>query len=135
MQQVCTLIRTAPVTCSGICHSTISKGPFGRGTYTTRIVAMIPAPFCRPRSGAVPVSASAAFAKTLNPQLFENRDSRFDFLFCFDGRQINAALQPDGFEDDASRDAPFLADEHRARPCVRRPVLQRQTAIQGVAPV
>ena len=42
MPQACTLIRTDPAPGSGIGRSTISKGPFGRETCTTRIVAMIP---------------------------------------------------------------------------------------------
>jgi hypothetical protein len=41
------LIRTDPVPGSGIERSTVSKGPFGRETCTTRIVAMIsPISFC-----------------------------------------------------------------------------------------
>jgi hypothetical protein len=40
--QACTRIRTDPAPGSGIGRSTISKGPFGRETCTTRIVAMIP---------------------------------------------------------------------------------------------
>src|SRR5581483_2264790 len=40
MPQACTLIRTAPAAGSGIGRSTISKGPLGRETWATRIVAM-----------------------------------------------------------------------------------------------
>src|SRR5258708_358323 len=42
MPQACTLIRTVPAPGSGICRSTISKGPPGRATCTTRMVAMVP---------------------------------------------------------------------------------------------
>jgi hypothetical protein len=41
MPQASTLIRTDPGPGSGTGRSTISKGPFGRETCTTRIVAMI----------------------------------------------------------------------------------------------
>jgi len=37
----CTLIRTVPGLGSGILRSTISKGPFGRGICTARIVGII----------------------------------------------------------------------------------------------
>src|SRR5438046_506909 len=40
MPQARTLIRTVPVPGAGIGRSTISKGPFGRETCATRMVAM-----------------------------------------------------------------------------------------------
>src|SRR5262249_34179220 len=42
MPQACTLIRTVLGPGSGIGRSTISKGPFGRETCATRIVAIFP---------------------------------------------------------------------------------------------
>jgi hypothetical protein len=42
MPQACNRMRTDPAPGSGICRSTISNGPLGRETCTTRIVAMIP---------------------------------------------------------------------------------------------
>ena len=47
MPQACTLIRTDPAPGSGIGRSTISKGPFGRETCATRIIAMF-SPFRSP---------------------------------------------------------------------------------------
>src|SRR5262249_17740129 len=41
MPQACTLIRTVPGPGSGIGRSTISKGPFGRETWATRILAIV----------------------------------------------------------------------------------------------
>src|ERR1700737_2900661 len=40
--QAWTLIRTDPAPGSGLSRSTSSKGPFGRGTWTTRIFDMVP---------------------------------------------------------------------------------------------
>ena len=75
-------------------------------------------------------AASAGFAQTVEPEVFENLHGEDEFLPILDGHQVNAAPLPDGLDDDAPFHAPFLANNDCTGSGMRGPMAQRQRRIQ-----
>src|SRR5438552_13539925 len=104
MPHACTLIRTDPGTGSGIGRSTISKGPFGRETCTTRIVAMVPpVVFRHPRLTGRFVAPAAA-ERVAQPPRGQGR------LYAAPGQSAPAVRCRDWFNDQNSPDPTRVED-------------------------
>src|SRR5262245_59784321 len=90
--QADTLIRTVPGSGSGTGRSTISKGPFGRETWATRMVAMTAPPACR----SVTFRSRDAFMSPFGLQQ-QTKLSSLRRRHCFKHIQLRKAQTPNHF--------------------------------------